>query len=209
MSAPVFRAFRACDGAAGAKPPARVRGLLSAALCTAIPVSRTGRGLGPGPLCHDGGHAQRVADLTTYIRQSHAERDLGDADHVGAVGQQPRPAGGLCGGPSEQLRDMGATTLSLSNTGGTDHLSFDGIGLPGFQFIQDEIEYETRTHHSNQDVFDRIQAEDMKQSAVSRRKFFASVVDTDTLILPVHFPKPTIGLIKPHEDGFDYRFKRD
>jgi hypothetical protein len=50
---------------------------------------------------------------------------------------------------------------------------------------------------------------DAKQSAVSRRKFFASVVDTDTLILPVHFPKPTVGLIKPHESGFDYRFKRD
>jgi len=63
------------------------------------------------------------------------------------------------------FRDMGAATLSISNTGGTDHLSFDAIGLPGFQFIQDEIEYDTRTHHSNQDVFDRIQADDMKQAA--------------------------------------------
>ncbi|MBV9240902.1 MAG: M20/M25/M40 family metallo-hydrolase, partial [Acidobacteria bacterium] len=59
--------------------------------------------------------------------------------------------------------ELGAYTLSMSNTGGTDHLSFDGIGLPGFQFIQDEIEYSTRTHHSNMDVFDRIQADDMKQ----------------------------------------------
>src|SRR2546422_1215300 len=63
------------------------------------------------------------------------------------------------------FRDFGAETLSLSNTGGTDHLSFDGIGLPGFQFIQDEIEYDSRTHHSNMDVFDRIQADDMKQAA--------------------------------------------
>jgi carboxypeptidase Q len=63
------------------------------------------------------------------------------------------------------FRDMGATTLSISNTGGTDHLAFDAIGLPGFQFIQDEIEYDTRTHHSNQDVFDRVQADDMKQAA--------------------------------------------
>jgi hypothetical protein len=61
--------------------------------------------------------------------------------------------------------DLGAKTLTLSNTGGTDHLSFDRIGLPGFQFIQDEIEYDTRTHHSNQDNFDRIQADDMKQAA--------------------------------------------
>jgi hypothetical protein len=58
-----------------------------------------------------------------------------------------------------------AQTITISNTGGTDHQSFDGIGLPGFQFIQDEIEYDTRTHHSNQDLFDRIQADDMKQAA--------------------------------------------
>ena len=61
------------------------------------------------------------------------------------------------------FKDLGANTITLSNTGGTDHQSFDGIGLPGFQFIQDEIEYNARTHHSNMDVFDRIQADDMKQ----------------------------------------------
>ena len=69
------------------------------------------------------------------------------------------------------FRDMGAATLSISNTSGTDHLSFDRIGLPGFQFIQDEIEYDTRTHHSNQDVFDRIQADDMKQAATIMAAF--------------------------------------
>jgi carboxypeptidase Q len=69
------------------------------------------------------------------------------------------------------FRDLGAQTLSISNTGGTDHLSFDRIGLPGFQFIQDEIEYDSRTHHSNQDVFDRIQAEDMKQAATIMAAF--------------------------------------
>ena len=69
------------------------------------------------------------------------------------------------------FRDMGATTLSIANTGGTDHLSFDAIGLPGFQFIQDEIEYDTRTHHSNQDVFDRIQGDDMKQAATIMAAF--------------------------------------
>ena len=69
------------------------------------------------------------------------------------------------------FKDMGATTLSIANTGGTDHLAFDGIGLPGFQFIQDEIEYDTRTHHSNQDVFDRIQADDMKQASIIMAAF--------------------------------------
>ena len=69
------------------------------------------------------------------------------------------------------FKDMGAATLSISNTGGTDHLAFDAIGLPGFQFIQDEIEYDTRTHHSNQDVFDRIQADDMKQASTIMAAF--------------------------------------
>ncbi|MFY9619418.1 MAG: M20/M25/M40 family metallo-hydrolase [Pyrinomonadaceae bacterium] len=69
------------------------------------------------------------------------------------------------------FRDLGAETLSLSNTGGTDHLAFDAIGLPGFQFIQDEIEYDTRTHHSNMDTFDRIQADDMKQASTIMAAF--------------------------------------
>ena len=69
------------------------------------------------------------------------------------------------------FKDLGATTLTISNTGGTDHLAFDGVGLPGFQFIQDEIEYDTRTHHSNQDTFDRIQADDMKQAATIMAAF--------------------------------------
>ncbi|HKG48669.1 MAG TPA: M20/M25/M40 family metallo-hydrolase [Pyrinomonadaceae bacterium] len=69
------------------------------------------------------------------------------------------------------FRDLGAATLTIANTGGTDHLAFDAIGLPGFQFIQDEVEYDTRTHHSNQDVFDRIQADDMKQAATIMAAF--------------------------------------
>jgi len=67
--------------------------------------------------------------------------------------------------------DLGAETLTLSNTGGTDHQSFDGIGLPGFQFIQDPIDYFSRTHHSNADVFDRIQGDDMKQAATIMAAF--------------------------------------
>ena len=69
------------------------------------------------------------------------------------------------------FREMGASTLTISNTTGTDHLAFDGIGLPGFQFVQDEIEYDSRTHHSNQDVFDRIQADDMKQASAIMATF--------------------------------------
>ena len=71
----------------------------------------------------------------------------------------------------EPFTSMGASTLTLQNTGGTDHLSFDAVGLPGFQFIQDPIDYMARTHHSNMDVFDRIQADDMKQAATIMAAF--------------------------------------
>jgi hypothetical protein len=67
--------------------------------------------------------------------------------------------------------ELGALTLTQSNTGGTDHLSFDGVGLPGFQFIQDPLEYNTRTHHSSMDVFDRIQEDDVKQASIIMASF--------------------------------------
>src|ERR1700680_736858 len=66
----------------------------------------------------------------------------------------------------EPFKNLGMTTLTIRNTGGTDHTSFDAVGLPGFQFIQDPIEYDSRTHHSNQDVYERIQPSDMMQNAV-------------------------------------------
>ncbi len=78
--------------------------------------------------------------------------------------------------------DLGAKTITISNTGGTDHQSFDRIGLPGFQFIQDEIEYDTRTHHSNQDNYDRIQADDMKQAATVMAAFIYQTAMMDEKI---------------------------
>ena len=75
--------------------------------------------------------------------------------------------------------DLGAETLTAANTGGTDHLSFDGVGLPGFQFIQDPIDYFSRTHHSNADVFDRIQADDMKQAATIMAAFIWNTAQMD------------------------------
>lgn len=69
------------------------------------------------------------------------------------------------------FNDLGASTVTPSNTGGTDHQAFDGVGLPGFQFIQDPIEYGTRTWHSTMDVWDRAQEDDMKQAAVLMAAF--------------------------------------
>jgi carboxypeptidase Q len=66
----------------------------------------------------------------------------------------------------EPFRDLAAETISTSNTSGTDHLSFDAVGLPGFQFIQDPLDYGSRTHHTNEDVLDRILPEDLRQASV-------------------------------------------
>ncbi len=63
------------------------------------------------------------------------------------------------------FKDMGVTTVTTRNTSGTDHQSFDAVGLPGFQFIQEPLEYDTRTHHTNMDVYDRVPREDMIQMA--------------------------------------------
>lgn len=64
------------------------------------------------------------------------------------------------------FNDLGAQTVTLSNTGSTDHLSFDWAGIPGFQFVQDPIDYETRTHHSNLDDYDHLMIDDLKQAAI-------------------------------------------
>jgi Zn-dependent M28 family amino/carboxypeptidase len=64
------------------------------------------------------------------------------------------------------LKDLGVTTVTMRNTTGTDHEAFDEVGLPGFQFIQDDLEYESRTHHSNVDTYERLVAEDLKQASV-------------------------------------------
>jgi carboxypeptidase Q len=64
------------------------------------------------------------------------------------------------------FRDLGVVAVKHGNTGGTDHLSFDRAGIPGFNFIQDPIEYSLRTHHSNADTFDRLVIDDLKQAAV-------------------------------------------
>ncbi|HUL73446.1 MAG TPA: M28 family peptidase [Vicinamibacterales bacterium] len=71
----------------------------------------------------------------------------------------------------EPFHSIGMTTLTIANTGGTDHLSFDAIGLPGFQFIQDAVEYDTMTHHTNLDSYERLQPEDMRRNATIAAAF--------------------------------------
>jgi len=88
--------------------------------------------------------------------------------------------------------DLGMTTLTMRNTGGTDHQSFDAVGIPGFQFIQDPLEYETRTHHSNMDVYDRLQSDDLKQIAVIVASFVYDAAMRDQMLprKPIEPPLP-------------------
>ena len=90
------------------------------------------------------------------------------------------------------FKDLGATTVTISNTGGTDHQSFDGVGLPGFQFIQDPIEYDTRTHHSNMDVYDHLIEADLKQMATIVASFVYNAAQRDAKLPRKEMPKPRV-----------------
>jgi carboxypeptidase Q len=90
------------------------------------------------------------------------------------------------------FKDLGAAAITIRNTGGTDHLSFDAVGLPGFQFVQDPMDYETRTHHSNMDVYDRIQPGDLMQASA----IIASFV-YNTATRPEMLPRKPLPAAKP------------
>jgi carboxypeptidase Q len=92
----------------------------------------------------------------------------------------------------EPFSDLGANTITMQNTGGTDHLAFDAFGIPGFQFIQDQIEYNTRTHHTTMDSYDHLLPEDLKQSAtiVASMVYNAAMRDQKIPRKPVQAPAP-------------------
>jgi carboxypeptidase Q len=94
------------------------------------------------------------------------------------------------------FKDLDMTTITMRNTGGTDHQSFDAVGIPGFQFIQDPVEYESRTHHSNMDVYDRLQPEDLKQMAVIVASFVYNTAMRDQML-----PRKPIEPALPREPG--------
>jgi len=80
------------------------------------------------------------------------------------------------------FHDLGAKTVTINNTGGTDHQAFDGVGIPGFQFIQDAIEYDTRTHHTNMDTYDHLIADDLKQAATIIASFVYNTAQLESKI---------------------------
>jgi carboxypeptidase Q len=88
------------------------------------------------------------------------------------------------------FEDMGAKTISIQNTGGTDHLPFDAVGLPGFQFIQDPLDYSSRTHHSNIDVYDHVQEGDLMQAAAILAACVYEAATRPELLPRKPMPKP-------------------
>ena len=90
----------------------------------------------------------------------------------------------------EPFRDLGADRVTIRNTGGTDHLSFDAVGLPGFQFIQDPLEYDRRTHHSNMDVYDRVQKGDLMQAAAVMASFVYNTAMREEMLPRKYFDVP-------------------
>ena len=88
------------------------------------------------------------------------------------------------------FKDQGVSTVSIRNTGGTDHLSFDAVGLPGFQFIQDPLEYGTLTHHSDMDTFDHIQEPDLIQAAAVIATVVYDAANRPDMLPRKELPKP-------------------
>lgn len=82
----------------------------------------------------------------------------------------------------EPFHDLGMTTLTMRNTGSTDHVSFDAVGIPGFQFIQDGMDYGDLTHHSNLDSYEHIRPDDMKQAATIMAAFVYNAAMCDDMI---------------------------
>ena len=94
------------------------------------------------------------------------------------------------------FEDLGAGTISIRNTTGTDHQSFDAVGLPGFQFIQDGLEYNSRTHHSNMDVYDRVQRADLAQMAAIVAAFVYEAANRQEML-----PRKPLPKAQPPQNG--------
>jgi carboxypeptidase Q len=90
------------------------------------------------------------------------------------------------------LKDLGVTTLTMRNTGGTDHEAFDAVGLPGFQFIQDPLDYSSRTHHTNMDTYERLQPEDLAQAALVEATFVYNAAMRDQMLPRKPLPHPEL-----------------
>ena len=118
--------------------------------------------------------------------------DNGSGKILGIYLQENVAAGPIFAQWMEPLRDVGVTTITARNTGGTDHLSFDAIGIPGFQFIQDPLEYDSRTHHSNMDTYERLQPGDLAEAATVEAVFVYNTAMRDQMLPRKPLPHPEL-----------------
>jgi carboxypeptidase Q len=155
-----------------------------------------------------GGEEQGLLGSKAYVKQTFADRetmalepehakfagyfnvDNGTGAIRGVYLQGNEAVAPIFSAWMKPFANLGMTTLSLRNTGGTDHLSFDAVGLPGFQFIQDPLEYDTRTHHSNMDNYERLQADDVMKNAVIVASFVYHAANRDAKLPRKPLPKP-------------------
>ena len=118
--------------------------------------------------------------------------DNGTGKILGIYLQKNAAVGPIFAQWMEPLKDLGVTTISLRNTGGTDHESFDAVGVPGFQFIQDTMDYFTRTHHSNMDTYERLQPADLAQAATVEAIFVYNTAMRDQMLPRKPIPHPEL-----------------
>lgn len=88
------------------------------------------------------------------------------------------------------LKDLGVSTVTMRNTAQTDHMSFDAVGLPGFQFLQEELDYMSRTHHTNMDTVEHVKREDVAQASVVMAWFVYNAAMSDQLLPRKPMPPP-------------------
>ena len=115
--------------------------------------------------------------------------DNGTGKIRGIYLQENKNAGPVFSKWLEPFHELGAKTVAIENTDGTDHLAFDAVGIPGFQFIQDEIEYDTRTHHTNMDTYDHLVPTDLMQAATIVASFVYNTAQSENMIPRKAMPK--------------------
>ncbi|MDP9193464.1 MAG: M20/M25/M40 family metallo-hydrolase [Acidobacteriota bacterium] len=138
---------------------------------------------------------QRTEKTALVLKPEHAKIsayfniDNGTGKLRGIYAQENAAVAPIFAAWLEPLKDLGATTVTMRNTGSTDHVPFDDAGIPGFQFIQDEVEYRTRTHHTNWDTYERLQREDLMQAAVVTAAFVWEAANRSEMLPRKPLPK--------------------
>ena len=157
-----------------------------------------------------GGEEQGLLGSRAYVTQHFADRqtmqlkpehaklsvyfnhDNGSGAIRGVYLQGNEAAAPIFSAWMQPFHNVGMATININDTGGTDHQSFDAVGLPGFQFIQDPLDYNTRTHHSNMDVYERAQAADLRQNAVIIATFVYQAANREQM-----FPRKPLPQAQP------------